>query len=552
MHAEAMAHLCPHRRVLQQSIRPGACPHRQPLHRLSVRCRATIELPPDLQAVVNELEESKYCGGEGTVLVREAPVDVPKNGKRYHIHTFGCQMNLADSERMAGVLESVGYECSEDPAKADVLIYNTCSIREKAEVKVYSALGKQAKRKRDRMGDLKIVVAGCVAQQEGQQLLRRVPEVDLVMGPQFANKLDELLERVDSQGTQVCATDHIEISEDITVPRRDSSLTAWVNVIYGCNEKCTYCVVPYTRGQEQSRRQEDIRREMLALGEAGYKEVTLLGQNVDAYGRDLPGMAADGSGRRQHTFTDLLRYVHDVPGIERIRFATSHPRYFTDRLVRACAELPKLCEFFHIPFQSGDDNILREMARGYTAARYRSIIDNIRRYMPDASISGDAIVGFPGETEEQYLATERLVREVGFDRVNTAAYSPRPNTPAADWDNQVADLIKADRLNRLNAVVTDVATQRSQRFLGRTLEVLVEGVNPRKSSQAFGRIRHNKLVYFDGDGEVLRGQLVNVKIDQCNPYSLYGDMVEVLRPRAPLPHSVAADTVRDGMLAAAL
>lgn len=335
---------------------------------------AVVELPAHLSAELDELERSNACGTEGTVLRRPAPVRADGssgNGKRYHIHTFGCQMNLADSERMAGALEAAGYDCAEDASEADVLVYNTCSIREKAEVKVYSALGKQAKRKRDRMGKVKIVVAGCVAQQEGETLLRRVPEVDLVMGPQFANRIDELLDRVDLAGSQVCATEQVAVEEDIATPRRDSSLTAWVNVIYGCNEKCTYCVVPSTRGQEQSRRMDDIRREVLALGEAGYKEVTLLGQNIDAYGRDLPGMASDGSGRRAATFTDLLRHVHDAPGIERIRFATSHPRYFTDRLVRACAELPKLCEFFHIPFQAGDDDILREMKRGYTAERYK-------------------------------------------------------------------------------------------------------------------------------------------------------------------------------------
>jgi tRNA-2-methylthio-N6-dimethylallyladenosine synthase len=261
-------------------------------------------------------------------------------------------------------------------------------------------------------------------------------------------------------------------------------------------------------------------------------------------------MAEDASGRRASTFTDLLRGVHDVPGIERIRFATSHPRYFTDRLVRACSELPKLCEFFHIPFQSGDNDILREMKRGYTHERYRAIIDNIRRYMPDASISGDVIVGFPGETEEQYLRTESLVRDIGFDRVNTAAYSPRPNTPAAEWENQVADLIKQDRLNRLNKVVMDVATERSQRFQGRVLEVLVEGINPKDPSQLYGRIRHNKLVYFSSwedhavgasaftlEGmeresgrlwQALRGRLVMVRIDHCNAYSLFGSCVEVL------------------------
>ncbi|GIL59996.1 hypothetical protein Vafri_14638, partial [Volvox africanus] len=397
----------------------------------------------------------------------------------------------------------------------------------------YASFREKAKRKRDRVGDLKIVVAGCVAQQEGQTLLRRVPELDIVMGPQFANRIHDLLDQAND--AQVCATEQVAVEEDITTPRRESNITAWVNVIYGCNEKCTYCVVPYTRGAEQSRRPDDIRREMLALGEAGYKEVTLLGQNIDAYGRDLPGLAADASGRRAWTFTDLLRHVHDVPGIERIRFATSHPRYFTDRLVRACAELPKLCEFFHIPFQSGDNDILRAMKRGYTHERYRAIIDNIRRYMPDASISGDAIVGFPGETEEQYLATEQLVREVGFDRVNTAAYSPRPNTPAAEWDNQVADLIKQDRLNRLNKVVMDVATERAQRFRGRTLEVLVEGPNPKNPRQAFGRIRHNKLVYFDGDGKELRGKLVMTRIEECHAFSLFGSLVEVVGTRAAAP-----------------
>jgi tRNA-2-methylthio-N6-dimethylallyladenosine synthase len=326
----------------------------------------------------------------------------------------------------------------------------------------------------------------------------------------------------------VLATEWTELVEDVTQPRRESKLTAWVNAIYGCNEKCSYCVVPYTRGSEQSRKPADIKAEVASLAAVGYKEVTLLGQNVDAYGRDLPGMAQDGSGRRLHTFSDLLRDVHDVEGIQRIRFATSHPRYFTERLVRTCAELPKLCEFFHVPFQAGDDEILRRMLRGYSHARYREICHTIRRYMPDASISGDAIVGFPGETEEQFERTVALVREVGFDRVNTAAYSPRPNTPAALVDNQVADLIKADRLNRLNEVVNIVAEERAQRFAGRTLEVLVEGPNPRADGQAMGRTRHNKLCFFDGDGHALFGALVRVRIEQVRAYSLFGSMVDTV------------------------
>lgn len=479
-------------------------------------------MPPPIDQ--GEDEESLFCGAQGQVLSgRPAPLNA--TGKKYHIITFGCQMNSADSERMAGSLESLGYACVEEPGKADVLVYNTCSIREKSEFKLYSALGRQAKRKRMHMGDLKIVVAGCVAAQEGQTLLRRVPEIDVVMGPHHANRIGDLLAQVE-QGNQVVAVDHVEIEEDITTARRDSDLTAWVNVIHGCNEKCTYCIVPFTRGYEQSRTPEAIRNEMLSLGEAGYKEVTLLGQNVDAYGRDLPGFAADNSGRRAWTFTDLLRHVHDVPGIERIRFATSHPRYFTERLIKACSELDKLCEFFHIPFQSGDNDILREMKRGYTHERYREIINSIRRYIPDASISGDAIVGFPAETEEQFDRTVALIEEVGFDRVNTAAYSPRPGTPAAIWENQVADLIKSDRLNRLNAVCNRVAEERAQRFVDRDLQILVEGPNPRNTEQARGRTRHNKLLYFTGDGVKLKGQTVTCHVDRVHAYTLYGTLLD--------------------------
>lgn len=253
--------------------------------------------------------------------------------------------------------------------------------------------------------------------------------------------------------------------------------------------------------------------------------MTLLGQNVDAYGRDLPGMASDGSGRRAWTFTDLLHYIHDAPGIERIRFATSHPRYFTERLIKACSELPKLCEFFHIPFQSGNNQILRDMKRGYTHERYRNIIYNIRRSMPDASISGDAIVGFPGETEDQFQDTVRLVKDLGFDRVNTAAYSARPRTPAADREDQVADLVKLDRLNRLNEVVLEVANARSRRFEGQTLEVLVEGSNPKNPRQATGRTQHNKIAFFDADDHELKGKIVKFYVEQAKAYTLYGKMV---------------------------
>ncbi|MEO0409665.1 MAG: tRNA (N6-isopentenyl adenosine(37)-C2)-methylthiotransferase MiaB [Cyanobacteria bacterium P01_A01_bin.135] len=406
------------------------------------------------------------------------------------------------------------------PEQADLVLYNTCTIRDNAEQKVYSYLGRQAKRKQDDP-TVTLVLAGCVAQQEGEALLRRVPELDLVMGPQHANRLRDLLEQVED-GNQVVATEPVHIMEDITKPRRDSAISAWVNVIYGCNERCTYCVVPGVRGVEQSRTPEAIRAEMVALGEQGYKEVTLLGQNIDAYGRDLPGSTAEG--RHQHTLTDLLYFVHDVPGIERIRFATSHPRYFTERLIRACAELPKVCEHFHIPFQSGDNEVLKAMGRGYTHERYRRIIAKVRELMPDAAISADAIVGFPGETEDQFLHTLDLVEDIGFDLLNTAAYSPRPGTPAALWDNQLPDEVKRDRLQRLNRLVEIKAAERSQRYAGRVEQVLVEGVNPKDSGQVMGRTRGNRLVFFEGGPEA-QGQLIDVEITQVRAFSLTGQPV---------------------------
>ena len=446
----------------------------------------------------------------------------PAGRGSYWITTFGCQMNKADSERMAGILEAMGYRQADAELEADLVLYNTCTIRDNAEQKVYSYLGRQAQRKRSNPG-LTLVVAGCVAQQEGESLLRRVPELDLVMGPQHANRLQTLLERVQS-GQQLVATEEHHILEDITTARRDSRVCAWVNVIYGCNERCTYCVVPSVRGREQSRLPQAIRQEMEGLAARGFREVTLLGQNIDAYGRDLPGITPEG--RRAHTLTDLLQHVHEVRGIERIRFATSHPRYFSERLISACAELPKLCEHFHIPFQSGDDTVLRAMARGYTVDRYRRIIDRIRERMPDAALSSDVIVAFPGETDAQFRRTLSLIEEIGFDQVNTAAYSPRPGTPAADWPDQLSEAVKVERLQELNALVERSARQRSARYQGRIEQVLVEGVNPRDPLQLMGRTRTNRLTFFAAqrpDGSpIAPGDLVEVRVENVRPFSLSG------------------------------
>ena len=440
----------------------------------------------------------------------------------YWITTFGCQMNKADSERMAGILEGMGYFKAKAELEADLVVYNTCTIRDNAEQKVYSYLGRQAQRKQV-LPHLKLIVAGCVAQQEGATLLRRVPEIDLVMGPQHANRLETLLTQVEN-GQQVLATEESFILEDLTTARRDSQVCAWVNVIYGCNERCTYCVVPSVRGKEQSRTPEAIRSEIEKLAALGYKEITLLGQNIDAYGRDLPGITKEG--RRQNTLTDLLHYIHNIEGIDRIRFATSHPRYFTNRLITACAELPKICEHFHIPFQSGDNQILKAMARGYTIEKYKTIIEHIRDLIPNAAISSDVIVGFPGENDQQFQNTLSIIEEIGFDLVNTAAYSPRPNTPAATWKNQIPDSIKIERLRELNSLVEKTAKKRNSRYKNHLEEVLAEGINPKDKQQLMGRTRTNRLTFFPREGPqgqlYKNGELVKLKINEVRSFSLSG------------------------------
>jgi tRNA-2-methylthio-N6-dimethylallyladenosine synthase len=435
---------------------------------------------------------------------------------KYFIDTMGCQMNIADSERMEGQLVSLGYQRTDDSTSAQVVLLNSCAIRDHAEQKVYSYIGPHALRKRQGE-DLSIVVAGCVAQQEGDRLLRRFPEIDIVMGPQYANRLSDLLESV-AEGNQVVATEAAYQMEDSLMSQRRSDVTGFVNVIYGCNERCTYCVVPTTRGVEQSRTPEAIVKEIGELVKLGYKEVTLLGQNVDAWGRDM---------NPKQKFADLLALAGEVPGIQRVRFLTSHPRYMSTRVIQAVANNSRvLMPNFNVPFQSGDDSVLQNMRRGYTRARYLEIIKSIRQYCPDAAITTDVIVGFPGETEEQFMNTLSLMEEVKFEQVNTAAYSPRPNTPAAEWDNQLSEEVKQDRLQRINRLATTHAFERSKRFEGRIQDVLVEDVSLKNPAQVFGRNPHNRLVYFDGSLADLKGQIVQVEITEARPYSLVGRLIK--------------------------
>uniref|UniRef100_A0A7S1XQP6 Uncharacterized protein n=1 Tax=Phaeomonas parva TaxID=124430 RepID=A0A7S1XQP6_9STRA len=437
----------------------------------------------------------------------------------YSMETMGCQMNAADSERMAGTLEEMGLVRHPDDAdKKDfpnVVVINTCSIRDHAEQKVYSYLGPHALRKR-KGEPVSIVVAGCVAQQEGEQLLRRVPEIDAVIGPQYANRLGEVLLQV-ADGDQVVATDATLISEDVARPRRQSEVCGWVNVIYGCNERCTYCVVPTTRGVEQSRPLRSILTEVEDLVAQGYREVTLLGQNIDAWGRDMVP---------KRRFHELLEAAAKVPGIGRVRFLTSHPRYMSERVVSTVAAHPDvLAPCFHIPVQSGDDKVLREMQRGYTFDSFLKIAKRIHRLLPEAAITADAIVGFPGETEEEFERTLELMEEVKFEVMNTAAYSPRPNTPAALREDQLDEETKQRRLAKINELASRHALERSQGYIGRTEAVLVEGANPRREGQVFGRTGSNRLVFFDGDADELQGRFVNVHVDEAKAYHLIGTRV---------------------------
>ncbi len=442
-------------------------------------------------------------------------------GGAYHVITTGCQMNVADSERLSGVLENeCGMTITDNSKDANVVVLNTCSIRDHAEQKVYDALGPFAARKRNGEA-LAIVVAGCVAQQEGSDLLRRIPEIDIVMGPQYVTQLSSLLQTIMEGGHQVVATDPLLLpQDDYSQPVRGHSIRAWVNIIHGCNEHCTYCVVPNVRGVEQSRSYQSILEEINNLAKLGYREITLLGQNIDAYGRDM---------KPKRTFSDLLLFLEEnvSPEIKRIRYVTSHPRYFSPRVIDVVASPNnRICECFHMPFQAGDDDVLAQMRRGYTYDSYMNIIHKIKAASPDASICGDVIVGFPGESDEAFEQTLKLMEEVKFDNLNTFAYSPRPNTEAAKYDNQISEEVKKERLQQVQRLATQHAMERSQRYLNTQVEILVEDINPKNPNQIMGRTRQGRQVYCPGTYSELKGQLLSVRITEARPWSLIGTIID--------------------------
>ncbi|PZP65655.1 MAG: tRNA (N6-isopentenyl adenosine(37)-C2)-methylthiotransferase MiaB, partial [Delftia acidovorans] len=432
--------------------------------------------------------------------------------KKVFIKTFGCQMNEYDSDKMADVLGAAqGYESTDDPEQADLILFNTCSVREKAQEKVFSDLGRY-KHLKER--GVLIGVGGCVASQEGEEIIKRAPYVDVVFGPQTLHRLPELLNaraarhkpQVDISFPEIEKFDHLP-------PARVEGSSAFVSIMEGCSKYCSYCVVPYTRGEEVSRPFEDVLVEVAGLADQGVKEVTLLGQNVNAY------LGKMGDTAEIADFALLLEYVSEIPGIERIRYTTSHPNEFTPRLIEAYARLPKLVSHLHLPVQHGSDKILMAMKRGYTAMEYKSTIRKLRAIRPEMAMSSDFIVGFPGETEEDFQKMMKLIHDVRFDNSFSFIFSPRPGTPAANLHDDTPHEVKLRRLQELQAVINNNIKDISDERVGTVQRLLVEGLSKRDGSELMGRTECNRVVNFPGN-ERLIGQMIDVKITEARTFTL--------------------------------
>jgi tRNA-2-methylthio-N6-dimethylallyladenosine synthase len=431
---------------------------------------------------------------------------------KLHLITYGCQMNEYDSERVAGLLREQRYELTDSEHEADLILVNTCAIREKAEDKVFSKLGELGKLK-VRRPDVMVGVMGCMAQLHQREIQRRAPQVDLVFGSPAIARVGELVEQVKRERRPVLETGEGPLVKITAKPASAPRLKAYVTVMEGCEKHCTFCVVPTTRGRERSHHPDAIVSEVRGLVADGCREVTLLGQTVNAYGRDLTPPTDLGA---------LMTGVNAVAGLARIRFTTSNPYNLTPRLIAAVRDVPKVCEWFHLPLQSGSDRILARMNRGYTRAEYLTLIDALRAAVPDISLSTDLIVGFPGETAEDFAATVDMVERVGYDNAFVFRYSPRPGTPAATMPDQVPAAVKAERNARLLEVTTRVGALRSRRRLGQTVEVLVDGAAKKNVGELSGRTRCNRVVNFDGQGRVAVGDLAWVRVTDVLPHSLRG------------------------------
>jgi tRNA-2-methylthio-N6-dimethylallyladenosine synthase len=443
--------------------------------------------------------------------------DRPETGKKVYIKTFGCQMNEYDSGKMGDVLQAAqGYEPTDDPEQADLILFNTCSVREKAQEKVFSDLGR-VKHLKDK--GVLIGVGGCVASQEGQAIVARAPYVDLVFGPQTLHRLPQLIEQRRRQGQPQVDISFPEIEKfDHLPPARKDGPSAFVSIMEGCSKFCSYCVVPYTRGDEVSRPLDDVLVEVAELADQGVREVTLLGQNVNAY------RGAMGASAEIADFATLIDYVAEIPGIERIRYTTSHPNEFTQRLIDVYARVPKLVNHLHLPVQHGSDKILMAMKRGYTAMEYKSTVRKLRAIRPDLAMSSDFIVGFPGETEEDFGKLMRLVDDVGYDTSFSFIFSPRPGTPAANLHDDTPHAVKQARLatlqSRLDEQVRAISASRA-----RTVQrILVEGPSRKNSQELMGRTECNRVVNFEGHPRLI-GQMVDVQITQAMQRALRGQVL---------------------------
>ncbi|MBI3635161.1 MAG: tRNA (N6-isopentenyl adenosine(37)-C2)-methylthiotransferase MiaB [Candidatus Rokubacteria bacterium] len=433
---------------------------------------------------------------------------------KLHLITYGCQMNEYDSERVAGLLKMQDYELTDDEADADLILVNTCAIREKAEDKVFSKLGQLRALKADRPG-LVLGVMGCMAQLHQAEIQKRAPQVDLVFGSPAIGRVAELVEQVKRERRPVIETREWPLVKITAKPASASRLKSFVTVMEGCDKRCTFCVVPTTRGRERSHPPAAILAEIRGLAAEGCREVTLLGQTVNAYGRDLTPPT---------DLPALMEAINDVEGIERIRFTTSNPYNLTPRLIRAIRDIPKVVEYLHLPLQSGSDDVLARMNRGYTRAEYLALIAELRAAVPDIALSTDIIVGFPGETDEDFAATLAMIERVGYDNVFAFRYSRRPGTPAADMLDQVPAEVKARRNTELLAVAGRAAAERSGGLRGRTMDVLIDGRSRKDPNELTGRTRCNRVVNFDGRDEVAIGDLVDVRIADVLPHSLRGTL----------------------------
>ncbi|WP_251866063.1 tRNA (N6-isopentenyl adenosine(37)-C2)-methylthiotransferase MiaB, partial [Achromobacter sp. Marseille-Q4962] len=442
------------------------------------------------------------------------PGSDPRSPRKLYIRTFGCQMNEYDSDKMADVLRGdQGLEMTDNPEEADVILFNTCSVREKAQEKVFSDLGRVQHLKKLNP-DLVIGVGGCVASQEGEAIVRRAPYVDVVFGPQTLHRLPELIRRRRAEGRSQVDISFPEIEKfDALPPPRVEGPAAFVSIMEGCSKYCSFCVVPYTRGEEVSRPFDDVLMEVADLADQGVKEVTLLGQNVNAY-RGRMGDTAEIAN-----FARLLEYVHEIPGIERIRYTTSHPKEMTQRMVDAYATLPKLVSFLHLPVQAGSDRVLAAMKRGYTTLEFKSVVRRLRAARPGLTLSSDFIVGFPGETEEDFEKTMKLIEDVGFDTSFSFVYSRRPGTPAADLHDDTPQDVKLRRLQRLQTLINEQAAAIARGMIGTRQRVLVEGPSRRDASELMGRTENNRIVNFAAPARLI-GQMVDVIITDAYTNSL--------------------------------